>query len=102
MFDPQKPIDRTFKAFGSAATVETEADRSITVRDAAPDEDVSWSGATQLDVKTRVLEIRATEMGNIAKGSVIVIGSERLIVQERPKYSDPRRLIATINTRPAP
>jgi len=90
--DPNLAVDATWLRGGFAPGLPVRAIRS------RPD-DMTDFGAGRILTDVRRLDVRMSEMAEPRTGDMIVIGTERLVIQSPPR-ADRERLVWSIDARP--
>ena len=97
-WEPGLAIDAGFSTFGEDVVIDPDGS-PVTVRAirSAPDS-IDQFGSARFRSETVTLKIRAADAAGLQMGSLIDVGSERREVQQKPRYDDPLRLVALVDT----
>ena len=98
----QDSVDQNFALLGEDATYTPAGGDPVTVKviPRRPDEVLDF-GETKIKSAKAVFDVRVSELAAPAKGDALTFAGTGYVVQADPLRRDPRRLIWTLDTRPA-
>lgn len=99
----QQAVDSAFAAYGETVTYTPAGGSGVDIA-AIPrraDERTDWSGQMTVHTAATVFDVRASDVAQPASGDTIAYDGKTYTVQGEPRRDDPRRLVWTLDTRPA-
>jgi type II secretory pathway pseudopilin PulG len=99
----QQAVDAAFDAYGETVTYTPSggAAAEIPAIPRQADQRTDWSGPTTVHTAATVFDVRASDIAHPAAGDTIDHDGQTYTVQGEPRRDDPRRLVWTLDTRPA-
>jgi len=100
----QQAVDATFDSIGEPAIYwphDGSASKDVRVVQRRPDQQLGDFADTTIQTETALFDVRASDVSRPCAGDIVTFDGIEYIIQGEPRRDDPRRLVWTLDTRPA-